>query len=212
MNLKRQIPQYIIGLLVMALGIVLIKKSGTGVSPVSVIPSALSNILPLTFGNTTIIFMVVCFLMILLIQRKVNLKTILILPIAFGFGYIIDMYMFLLAFGELPIWLRYILCLLGIAGTALGIVIIVGANLMLPAPDAFLRTVSTTYNKPLPKVKMAGDATFAVIALVLELVFCGKVMSIWIGTVLSVLLTGKMVGVFTKLLPWLDTTRTTEKG
>ena len=37
MKLKRQLPQYIIGLFVMALGIVLIKKAGTGVSPVSVI-------------------------------------------------------------------------------------------------------------------------------------------------------------------------------
>ena len=86
MKLKRQLPQYIIGLLVMALGIVLIKKAGTGVSPVSVIPAALANITPLTFGNTTIIFQAVCFLMILVVQRKIDVKTLLILPVAVVFG------------------------------------------------------------------------------------------------------------------------------
>ncbi|MGN0994857.1 MAG: DUF6198 family protein, partial [Butyricicoccus sp.] len=71
-----------IGLFVMALGIVLIKQANAGVSPVSVIPSALSNILPLTFGNTTILFQLFCFLLILAVQRKINVKTILIVPLS----------------------------------------------------------------------------------------------------------------------------------
>ena len=210
MKLKRQLPQYIIGLFVMALGIVLIKKAGTGVSPVSVIPAALSNITPLTFGNTTIIFQVVCFLLILLVQWKIDVKTILILPVAIVFGYIIDLYMFVLQFGDLPLWLCYVVCLLGIALTALGIVIIVGANLMLPSPDALLRSISARFHQPLSRIKMAGDATFVVIAILIELVFLHRVLSrecVWIGTVLSVLLTGRLVGVFGKCLPWLDTNR-----
>ena len=208
MKLKRQLPQYVIGLFVMALGIVLIKRANTGVSPVSVIPSALSNILPLTFGNTTIIFQLFCFLLILAVQRKIDLKTVLIVPLSIVFGYIIDLYMLFLNFDGVAIWLRYIICLLGIAATALGIVIIVGANLMLPAPDALMRTISATYKKPLSKVKIAGDATWAVLAIIIELVFCGKVLSVWIGTVLSVILTGKLVGVFGKCLPWLDLNKT----
>ncbi|MGN0967941.1 MAG: YitT family protein [Oscillospiraceae bacterium] len=207
MKLKRQLPQYVIGLFVMALGIVLIKQANTGVSPVSVIPSALSNILPLTFGNTTILFQLFCFLLILAVQRKINVKTILIVPLSVAFGYIIDLYMLFLNFDGAAVWLRYIICLLGIAATALGIVIIVGADLMLPAPDALMRTISAVYQKPLSRVKMAGDATWAVAAIVIELVFCGKVLSVWIGTVLSVLLTGKLVGVFGKCLPWLTLNR-----
>ena len=205
MKWRRQLIQYVIGLFVMALGIVLIKKADTGVSPVSVIPAALANIFPsLTFGNTTIFFQLFCLALIILVQRKIDLKTVLIFPLAIVFGYIIDLYMFLLAFDTLPIWLCYVLCLAGIAFTALGIVIIVGADLMLPSPDALNRTVSTVYHRPLSQVKMAGDALWVVIAVVIELIFCGKLLSVWIGTVLSVLLTGKMVGLFGKWLPWLD--------
>lgn len=205
MNLKRQLPQYVIGLFVMALGIVLIKQANTGVSPVSVIPSALSNIFPsLTFGNTTILFQLFCFVLILLVQRKIDIKTILIVPLSIVFGYIIDFYMLFISLQGMHVVLRYVFCLLGIAATALGIVIIVGANLMLPAPDALMRSISATFQKPLSKVKFAGDATWAVLAIVIELIFCGKVLSVWLGTVLSVLLTGKLVGVFGKCLPWLD--------
>ena len=212
MNLKRQLPQYIIGLFVMALGLVLIKQAGTGVSPVSVIPSALANIFPqFTFGNTTIFFQLFCFALILLVQRRVDLKTILIVPLSIVFGYIIDLYMLILSIGGLPLWLRYLFCLLGIVFTALGIVIIVGANLMLPAPDALMRAISATFNKPLSKVKFTGDAIWAVLSIVIELIFCGKMLSVWIGTILSVLLTGKLVGVFGKKLPWLNLSKMKEK-
>lgn len=205
MNWKRQLPQYVIGLFVMALGIVLIKQAGTGVSPVSVIPSALSNIFPsLTFGNTTIFFQLFCFVLIVLVQRKIDLKTVLIIPLSIAFGYIIDLYMLILHLQGLHIALRYVFCLLGIAATALGIVIIVGANLMLPAPDALMRAISATFHIPLSKVKFTGDAVWAVLCIVLELACCGKVLSVWIGTVLSVLLTGKLVGVFGKCMPWVN--------
>lgn len=204
MKRTRQLFQYAIGLFVMALGIVLIKQAGTGVSPVSVIPSALSNILPLTFGNTTILFQLFCFVLIILVQRRIDLKTLLIVPLSIIFGYIIDLYMMLFSLGGLSLWLRYGFCLLGIAATALGIVIIVGANLMLPAPDALMRTISTVYQKKLSSVKLAGDAFWTVLAIVIELVFCKQVLSVWIGTILSVLLTGKLVGVFGKLFPALN--------
>ena len=213
MNLKRQLPQYIIGLFVMAFGIVLIKKAATGVSPVSVIPAALAEILPLTFGNTTIIFQVICFLLIILVQWKIDVKTILILPVAIVFGYIIDLYMILLTFSDMPLLLCYVICLAGIAATALGIVIIVGANLMLPSPDALLRTISAKYHQPLSRIKMAGDATYVIIAIIIELIFFHRALShdcVWIGTILSVLLTGRLVGVFGKCLPWLDTNRSTQ--
>lgn len=207
MQAKRQLPQYIIGLFVMALGIVLIKQANTGVSPVSVIPSALSNIFPLTFGNTTIIFQLFCFLLIILVQRKVDLKTILIVPLSVVFGYIIDFYMLLISLDRMPTWCCYIVCLLGIVATALGIVIIVDANLMLPAPDALMRAISATYGIELSKVKFTGDAIWMVLAIIIESVFCGQVLSVWIGTVFSVLLTGKLVGVFSKRLWWLDIKR-----
>ncbi|MCD7980706.1 MAG: DUF6198 family protein [Clostridiales bacterium] len=197
---KRNILFYIAGLFVMAFGIVLIKKAGVGVSPVSAIPSVLADLLPLSFGNTTILFQVVCFILIFVVRKKADVKTFLILPVAIAFGYIIDLYMFLLPSGNLPIWLSYVVCLAGIAATAMGITLIVRADLMLPSPDALIRAISDRYSQPLSRIKMEGDGIYVAIALALELIFFHHPESVWIGTALSVLLTGRLVGAFTKYL------------
>ncbi len=191
----------------MALGIVLIKKAGVGVSPISVIPSVLSTIFPLSFGIMTIFFQLICFAMIFVVQRTADLKTVLIMPVAIVFGFIIDFYMYLLPIGEPPIVLRYVICLIclaGIAGTAMGIVIITGTDLMLPAGDALIRAISQTCHIPLSRVKVMGDAVYVVIALIIELSYFHYLDSVWIGTILSVLLTGFFVGRFGKWFPRLN--------
>lgn len=194
-----------IGLLILALGAVLLKKAALGMTPILSIPSAVSTVTPLSLGTTTMLFHVVCWVDILILQRKINLKTILILPLAIVFGWIVDGYMLLLNFGEMALWVRIIVNLCGIAFTALGIVTIVGCRGILPAPDAFLRTVNVKYEIPLSKVKMTGDAIWVVTAILVDLIFSHKLfLSVGVGTILSVLLCGRLVGVFGKYLPWLE--------
>lgn len=203
MNLKRRLPQYFLGLIVMALGVVLIKRAEIGISPLSAIPAAVSNITPFTLGNTTIAFHVCCVIFQIIVVGKVDVKTVLILPLAVVFGCMIDLLMLLLPLHGMHWTLCFIVSFGGIVLTGLGIVVIVGADLMLPAPDAFLRAVSAKYNVPLSRVKIAGDALWVVITLAIELIASGRVVSIGVGTVLSVLLTGRFVGVFNRLLPGL---------
>lgn len=194
-----------IGLLILALGAVLLKKAALGMTPILSIPSAVSSVTPLSLGTTTMLFHVVCWIGILILQRKLNLKTILILPLAIVFGWIVDGYMLLLNFGEMALWVRIIVNLCGIAFTALGIVTIVGCRGILPAPDAFLRTVNLKYNIPLSRVKMAGDAVWVITAILVDLIFSHKLfLSVGVGTILSVLLCGRLVGVFGKYFPWLE--------
>lgn len=203
MNLRRRLPQYALGLVIMAFGIVLIKKAELGMSPISAIPAAVANFTPLTLGNTTIAFHICCILMMIAVNRRADLKTALTLPLAVVFGYIIDLFMFLLSLPALPLWARGTLCFLGIMATALGIVFIVGADLMLPAPDAFLRSVSARTGKPLSVVKIAGDVTWVVITLIIELSVIHSVRSVGAGTVASMFLTGWFVGVFNRWFPGL---------
>ncbi len=173
-------------------------------TPILSIPNALSVITGLSLGTTSMLFHVLCLACIILLLRKVTLKTILILPLAVVFGWIVDGYLFLMKFQVTAFWLQLLLCLAGITCTALAIVIIVGCEGILPAPDALLRTINVKYNIPLSRVKMAGDAIWVVIAMILDLISSHKLfLSVGIGTVLGVLLAGRLVGVFGKHLPWL---------
>lgn len=163
MQLRRKILIYMIGLLVMALGIVLIKKAELGMSPISAIPAAVANITPLSLGNTTILFHLLCILFLILLLRKITLKMILLLPLAIIFGYIIDFYMAILQLPKMNFWLRCVICFVGTVLTALGIVLIAGTDFMLPAPDAFVRAFSECFQRPLSTTKIAGDVTWVIL-------------------------------------------------
>lgn len=187
----------------MAVGVVLIKRAALGISPLSAIPDAVANITPFTLGNMTIAFHALCVLMQIVVEKRVTLKTVLTLPLAIAFGYVIDFFMLLIVLPTDSLVIRSLACLAGVVVTGLGIVLIVGADLMLPAPDAFLRAVSATYSKPLSRVKICGDVVWVVLTVAIDLIFSGRIISVGVGTVVSALLTGKFVGWFNKLFPGL---------
>lgn len=197
----KQVVLFIFGLFVMGLGIVLIKKAGLGLSPISAIPAAVSNISPLTFGNVTIIFQCCCFAAIMVFARKLTWKRAIVLPVGFGFGYILDLYVFLLRIENAPFVLRIVICLAGIIGTAVGIVIIKRSEFVLPAADELWFTLSAKYNKKVSFYKTCGDIAWVVITVIIELIAVRGIDSVGIGTVMSMLLTGFFVGKFQKWLP-----------
>jgi len=203
-SIARRLLQYAAGLICMALGVVLIRKADIGISPLSAIPAAVANITDFTLGNTSIAFHVLCTAGQLILLKKATVKALLTLPLAVGFGYLIDLLMFLL--GPEPSFLpvRIIFCMAGIVLSGLGIAMIVGADLMLPAPDAFLREVSVFFRRPLSQVKTLGDILWVAITVVIELLTIKHLRCVGIGTVLSMLLTGRSVGLFQRLFPAFD--------
>lgn len=198
MNLKRRIPQYILGLVLMAFGLVFIKRLQLGISPISSVPDAISMVTPFTLGNVTIAFHVICVIGQIVVNKKPTLRILLTLPLAIGFGYLIDLFMFIMDYTIDPMWLRIVLLVPGVIVSALGVVLIVGADLMLPAPDAFMRTISAVYKLPLSKVKTTGDIIWVSTSIIIDLACTGSLHSVGLGTVCSALFVGKCIGLFNK--------------
>ncbi len=204
MNLKRRIPQYILGLVLMAVGLVFIKRLNLGISPISSVPDAISSVTPFTLGNVTIAFHVLCVIGQIVVNRRPTIKIILTLPLAIAFGYLIDLCMLIMNYSIEPFWLRIVLLVPGIIISALGVVLIVGADLMLPAPDAFMRTISAVYKLPLSRVKMCGDIIWVVTSAVIDLSCTGTLHSVGIGTVCTAIFVGRCIGIFNKHCPNLN--------
>jgi uncharacterized membrane protein YczE len=200
------------GLLLMALGIVLIKKAEIGISPISSIPAALSNITRFTMGNLTIVFHGLCILAIIIMMRRLTVKVALLFPLGVAFGYMIDMFMYILPDLQLSFLLRCCLYFAGIVLTAVGMVMIVGTKLMLPGPDAMVQQVSEQFHFPLAKVKVTGDMLWVAVTLIIELACTRHVVSIGIGTLASMLLTGRFIGVFGRAFPFLAGTKEKQNG
>ncbi len=197
----KRILQYILGLMVMALGVVLMKKAALGITPITSLPLALNEVLPvLSLGNWTILFHIVCIIAIIIIMKRVTLKTILMFPVGIGFGYFIDLLLWIWSFetGFLP--LRIILLAVGIPVSGLGVALINDADLMLPSPDGLIRTIASTYNLKYPIVKICGDCTWVLIAAIIELSVLHTLSAVFVGTIASALLVGQTIKVWNRLL------------
>lgn len=193
--------KYILGLMTMAFGVVLMKKAALGITPITSLPLALNEVLPvLSLGNWTILFHILCIIAIIVITKKVTVKTLLMFPVGICFGYFIDFLLWLWTFetGLLP--LRILLLVAGIPVSGLGVALINDADLMLPSPDGLLRTISSHYHKKYPTVKICGDCVWVSCAVIIELSVLHTLCAVNVGTVASALLVGRTIKAWNKLL------------
>lgn len=202
-QMPRRVAQYILGLVVMAMGVVLMKRVELGISPITAVPAAVSAITPFTLGNMTILLHALCVVGQIIVVRRVTLKSLLTMLVGVPFGYIIDGLMLLFDPGPLALPWRIGLLVVGLALSGLGVLLVVGSDLMLPAPDELSHTISSVYGKKLSNVKILSDAIYVSIAVLVDLTFTHRVSTVGVGTVLSVLLVGRFVGWFGQLLPGL---------
>ena len=202
-HFARRAAQYFGGLVVMAMGVVLMKRVDLGISPITAVPAAVSAITPFSLGNMTIFLHALCVVGQILVVKRVTLKSILTMLVGVPFGYIIDGLMLLFNPGAMGWALRIVLLIIGLALSGLGVRLVVGSDLMLPAPDELSHTISQVYRKKLSNVKIVSDAIYVAIAVAVDLIFSHRVFTVGVGTVLSVLLVGRFVGWFGKLFPKL---------
>lgn len=199
-QLPRRIAQYIAGLICMAIGLVLLKRTYWGVSPITAVPDAVASFTPLSLGNATILLHLLCVALQILVQRRVTLKSLLTMCVGVPFGYLVDFFMWLWN-PQMLLWEKCIALVLGIAIQGFGVALISGCDMMLPAPDEFNNVVSRVYKKKLSNVKMVADGIYVIVAIVINLISVGSLASVGISSVASVLLTGRFVGLSYRLLP-----------
>ena len=204
---KRRVIQYIIGLCLMAMGVVLTKRSDLGLSPFSTAPAALSNITSISLGITTIIIHIFCIVVITVIEKKLTLRSIITFCIAWPFGLLVDfMMMFVGPMTEWDFSARLLINCVGLVINAAGVTLIVGADLCLPAPDAMLRFLARHFDKSYPLIKNIGDISWMIFAAALEFIFLRTIKSVGIGTVLSAIFVGRLIKLFNKVFPWVRIT------
>ncbi len=205
-KMTRRILQYVAGLVCMAIGLVLVKRTYWGVSPITAVPDAVANITPLSLGNATILLHVLCVILQIIVQRKVTLKSLLCLGVGVPFGYLVDLFMLLYDPAAPSLAAKCVMLVLGVIIQGFGVALISGCDMMLPAPDEFNNVFSRVYNKKLANVKMIADATYVVVAVAINLLAEGTLASVGIGTIVSVFFTGRFVGISFKVLPGIRMT------
>ena len=180
------------GLFFLALGIALSTKSGLGVSPISSLPYALSQIFPLSMGVfTTAENLVFLLLQVILLGRNFKPQRLLQLAVVFAFGYFTDFTLRLVAPLTVAAYpARLGLSVLSCAVTGFGIFLEIRARLVVMSNEGALSVISDKTGKEFGTVKIFNDLTIVVLTLIVSLLALRRVVGVREGTLLSAFLVG----------------------
>lgn len=196
-----RIPAYVIGLLIMTLGVAISVKSNLGVSPVSSIPYTITCVVGLEMGKATILFhAVLVLLQILLLRRAFQAKNLLQIFAGILFGYFTTFCNSLMVFFPDPtnLIVRLAMMLFSTGLIAFGLFWYVPADIIPLAGEGAMLAISKTIKKPFPTVKIAFDVTMVVISLVTCLICLHSLGSVGIGTIAAAILVGMELRWITK--------------
>ena len=190
---------FVISLFFIGFGISLTKHAGLGTSTVSSTANVMSIRFPvLTFGTWTILSNLFFFLgQVVVLRRKFRPVQLLQVPLAFLFGFFTDLGLWLAEFfPNNAFWLQLILVVAGNFVLAFGIVLSITANVLLNAPEGFVKALSDTLQQPFSEIKLIFDIIWVAIAACLSFLFFQALRGVGLGTILGAFL----VGFFTKFL------------
>ncbi len=190
---------YVAGIFFVSLGIVLCVKCQLGVSPISSLPYVLEIILPLTFGQLTMLYHLLNIGLQLYLRKKIwDAKIWLQIPVAIIFGQLIDFLKDFIKFSSTDLQYQLIVLALSIIFTAFGMVCMLEADLIQNPPDGTVKMLSANSGKELGKVKIVYDITIAVISCFIGFLWLGKPEGLGIGTIASAIFVGRFIIVIKK--------------
>ena len=198
-----------VGISLMLIGIALAKLAQLGTSPISSIPNVMSYITPLSIGNLTMIFMVLMIFLQMVILREVNLPIILQIVPGLAFGGLIDVFVDVFTNLGLPALMGHYLeqlafTLLGMVVLSLGVFFEVNSRSILMPGEGLVVALTLRTKKPFGKLKMYTDLTMVAVALVISLLYFQGLVGIREGTIIAALFTGRLVTLYSPLIPWVD--------
>lgn len=192
---------YLLGLIVLCLGVVLNTKTNLGVAAINAIPFVISKNSGLSLGNCVFVLYVVFIIIQFIINRKIDMLTILQLPVSLLFGRMVDFVnTYILKFEAQGIASGLIMLAIAIILVGLGTTLVVSQNLIPNAPDGLVNALGRKFNKTFGYIKLRFDVICVILALIVSLLMTGKITGIGLGTIISMLLTGNVCNFFKKVL------------
>lgn len=187
---------FVVGMNVLAIGIILNTKSLLGVGSINTLPYALANILSVSLGTMTTMVYLVFIIIQLILLKRFDLQVIIQLPFSFIFGYLIDFYDLFFSYEPTAFYMQIVILIIAIVLTALGAFLMVLGDIVLNPADGLVHTIGKVTNKDFGFVKNIADLVFIVLTVVICLVTKGYILGIGIGTVASAIFIGRFVALY----------------
>lgn len=134
-------------------------------------------------------------------RKHFRVRNLLQVLIGVVFGYFTTFCNYLVSFLPTPehIFIRIVMALISIVFVAFGIFLYMPADIMPLAGEGTMQAISSCTGIAFQKVKIAFDVSMVVVSLVTCLICIRSMGSIGVGTIISVVCVGVVLGWVTKL-------------
>ena len=187
---------YAAGLIILACGITMNTKTAMGVSPIISVPYSISEIWGLNFGNMTFIVYTIFVIIQAVLMRRITLDLILQLPLSLVFTRFLNLFDMILPESGSYIWEKLLMLAVAISLTGIGIIMSVRTDFVPNPGDGIVNEIAVVIKKSMGFTKNCFDLLNLCISCSVGMIFAGHFIGIGLGTVLTMLLTGRAVALF----------------
>ena len=191
----------ILAIIINSIGVLLMLQSGSGISAISSVPYAFSEVFPrLTLGTWTYIFQGLLVITLMVCKKKFIPSYLFSFVAGFIFGKLMDINELWITKLPTTIPLRIVYFVLSYVIICFGIALSNRCKLPIIPTDLFPRDLAQIINKPYAQVKITFDVTCLVMTACLTYFALGRILGLGIGTVVAAFTMGKGVAIAGNLI------------
>ncbi len=191
----------LVAVVINSFGVVLMLYSGTGISAISSVPFAFSEVLPrLSLGTWTYLFQGLLILSLMVLRKKFVPTYLCSFVVGFVFSELLDVHEAWISVLPTALPWRVVYFIVSYLLISLGIALSNRCKLPIVPTDLFPRELSQITGIPYARIKIAFDVLCLAVTGLLTFVFLGHLDGLGIGTILAAFTMGKMVALCGALL------------
>lgn len=179
-----------------SLGVMLMIYSGSGVSAISSVPYAFSEVFDnITIGTWTYIFQGLLVLSLMILRKRFVFQYLLSFVVGFVFGEMLDIHELWINILPTEIYFRVLYFVVSYVLICIGIAISNRCKMPITPTDLFPRELSDIFKIGYPKIKIGFDLCCLAVTALLTYFCLGHIDGLGIGTVVAAFTMGKGVGI-----------------
>ena len=191
-----------IAVIVNSFGVVLMLYSGAGISAISSVPYAFSEVLPrISLGTWTYLFQGILVLSLMILRKKFVPPYLFSFVVGFLFGELLDVHELWIGILPTAIPFRVLYFVASYLLICIGIALSNRCGLPIIPTDLFPRELADITKITYSQIKISFDVICLTVTAGMTLIFLGHIKGLGIGTILAAFTMGKCIGLIGN---WMD--------
>ena len=191
----------LLAVLVNSFGVVLMLYSGAGISAISSVPYAFSEVWPFfTLGTWTYLFQATLIVSLMILRKRFVPMYLFSFVVGFFFSELLDIHKAWIGILPYTLPMRFVYFIISYLLLCIGIAFSNRCGLPIIPTDLFPREMTDILKVPYSRVKITFDVTCLAVTAGLTFCFLGHIKGLGIGTILAAFTMGKVIGMIGNIL------------